>query len=70
MIDCQPAMYQPDEDGKIPVRVAFDCVASVLLNKVFSSASDQVGVLLYGTVSEETKTFPCAAAKLIIPHID
>ncbi|KAL1932484.1 hypothetical protein VTP01DRAFT_8162 [Rhizomucor pusillus] len=53
VIDCQPAMYQPDEDGKIPVRVAFDCVASVLLNKVFSSASDQVGVLLYGTTKKK-----------------
>lgn len=43
-------MHVPDEKGNVPVKVAFDSVASVLTSKIFTSASDYVGVLLYGTV--------------------
>ncbi|CAO3612423.1 unnamed protein product [Cunninghamella blakesleeana] len=42
-----------DNSNNIPVKVAFQSVQSVLLNKVFNSASDLVGVLLYGTISKK-----------------
>ena len=45
-------MQTPQKDGKVPVKVAFDCVKSVMLNKVFSSDVDEVGVILFGTVSK------------------
>ncbi|KAI8384252.1 SPOC like C-terminal domain-containing protein [Radiomyces spectabilis] len=48
-IDCGPTMLVPDASGKIPLRVAFACVQSVLMNKIFSSESDLVGVLLFST---------------------
>ena len=43
-------MHQADATGKIPNKVAFDCATSVYLNKVFSSGSDESGVVLFGTV--------------------
>ncbi|KAG2225369.1 hypothetical protein INT45_005613 [Circinella minor] len=52
LIDCGSDMQIPQKDGKIPVKVAFDCVKSVMLNKVFSSDVDEVGVILFGTASQ------------------
>ncbi|KAI9477090.1 SPOC like C-terminal domain-containing protein [Zychaea mexicana] len=54
LIDCAQDMQTPQENGKVPVKVAFDCVASVMLNKVFSSDKDEVGVILYGTASQNS----------------
>jgi hypothetical protein len=50
VIDASTAMLQPQENGEIPLQSAFKCVQSVLLSKAFSSPSDSVGVLVYGTV--------------------
>ncbi|KAI9252347.1 SPOC like C-terminal domain-containing protein [Phascolomyces articulosus] len=52
LIDCGPSMQTPQENGEIPVKVAFDCVKSVMLNKVFSNDVDEVGVILFGTASQ------------------
>ncbi|KAI8146717.1 SPOC like C-terminal domain-containing protein [Fennellomyces sp. T-0311] len=52
LIDCGQDMYQADENGKIPNKVAFDCATSVYLNKVFSSETDESGIVLFGTASQ------------------
>ncbi|KAF9096528.1 X-ray repair cross-complementing protein 6 [Mortierella sp. AD031] len=49
VIDCSPAMLQPDEEGEIPFNTAIKCAKQVQLNKIISSDSDLVGVVLYGT---------------------
>ncbi|KAF9582574.1 X-ray repair cross-complementing protein 6 [Lunasporangiospora selenospora] len=49
VIDCSPAMLQPTEDGEIPFYMAVKCAMTVQLNKIISSDSDLVGILLYGT---------------------
>ncbi|ORX61941.1 Ku DNA-binding complex, Ku70 subunit [Hesseltinella vesiculosa] len=48
-IDCSSKMLVPDDQGNIPLQIAFQCVQSVLLNKAFNNRSDMIGVLLYGT---------------------
>jgi Ku70/Ku80 N-terminal alpha/beta domain len=50
VIDARPPMLQPQANGEIPLQSALECVKSVLLSKAFSSPSDSVGVLVYGTV--------------------
>ncbi|KAH7049058.1 SPOC like C-terminal domain-containing protein [Linnemannia elongata] len=49
VIDCSPAMLQPDEEGDIPFYTAIKCAKQVQLNKIISSDSDLIGVVLYGT---------------------
>ncbi|KAF9171993.1 X-ray repair cross-complementing protein 6 [Mortierella sp. AD010] len=49
VIDCSPSMLQPSEDGEIPFYTAIKCAMTVQLNKIISSESDLVGVVLYGT---------------------
>ncbi|KAM3587126.1 X-ray repair cross-complementing protein 6 [Umbelopsis sp. WA50703] len=49
VIDASPAMLEPQDNGEMPLQSAFRAVRSVLLSKAFGSASDSVGVLLYGT---------------------
>ncbi|KAG0181421.1 hypothetical protein DFQ28_009785 [Apophysomyces sp. BC1034] len=49
VIDCSSRMQQEDENGKIPVLEAFRGVQSVLMSKIFTSGSDYVGIVLYGT---------------------
>lgn len=46
-------MNKPEPNGSIPIKVAFDCIKSVTLSKIFAATSDRVGVLLYNTVSRE-----------------
>jgi ATP-dependent DNA helicase 2 subunit 1 len=47
-------MLQPDEEGDIPFYTAIKCAKQVQLNKIISSDSDLIGVVLYGTVSYAT----------------
>ncbi|KAK3842166.1 MAG: SPOC like C-terminal domain-containing protein [Linnemannia gamsii] len=49
VIDCSPAMLQPNEDGEIPFYTAVKCAKQVQLNKIISSDSDFIGVVFYGT---------------------
>ncbi|KAF9931124.1 X-ray repair cross-complementing protein 6 [Linnemannia zychae] len=42
-------MLQPDEEGDIPFYTAIKCAKQVQLNKIISSDSDLIGVVLYGT---------------------
>ncbi|KAI1319829.1 X-ray repair cross-complementing protein 6 [Mortierella claussenii] len=50
VIDCSPAMLKPaEEDGEIPFYTAIKCAMTVQLNKIISSESDLVGIVLYGT---------------------
>ncbi|KAG0369940.1 SPOC like C-terminal domain-containing protein [Gamsiella multidivaricata] len=49
VIDCSPAMLKASEDGEIPFYTAIKCAMTVLLNKIISSESDLVGIVLYGT---------------------
>ncbi|KAF9362451.1 X-ray repair cross-complementing protein 6 [Mortierella sp. NVP85] len=49
VIDCSPAMLKPSEDGEIPFYTAMKCAMTVQLNKIISSESDLVGIVLYGT---------------------
>jgi hypothetical protein len=58
VIDASPAMLEPQDNGEIPLQSAFRAVRSVLLSKAFGSASDSVGVLLYGTVSDAIELSP------------
>ncbi|GAB5592308.1 ATP-dependent DNA helicase II subunit 1 [Umbelopsis nana] len=53
VIDASPAMLQPQDEGDIPLQSAFRCVQSVLLSKAFSSPSDSIGVLVYGTRAKQ-----------------
>ncbi|KAF9412012.1 X-ray repair cross-complementing protein 6 [Podila epigama] len=58
VIDCSPAMLKPNEDGDIPFKTAIKCAMTVQLNKIISSESDLVGVVLYGTqVSKNPNNF-------------
>lgn len=50
VIDASPRMLQPQDNGEIPLQSALECVKAVLLSKAFSSPSDSVGVMVYGTV--------------------
>lgn len=43
-------MLQPEEDGEIPFYRAIKCAMTVQMNKIISSESDLVGIMLYGTV--------------------
>ncbi|KAI9305696.1 SPOC like C-terminal domain-containing protein [Cunninghamella echinulata] len=73
VLDCSEKMKSLDDAGNIPVKVAFQCVQSVLLNRIFNSASDLVGVLLYGTMNKKnTSNFDhiYALHDLDIPDID
>lgn len=45
-------MLKPSEDGEIPFYTAMKCAMTVQLNKIISSESDLVGIVLYGTVSD------------------
>ena len=52
LIDCTPSMLSPypGEDGEeTAFQLCMKCCRSVLLNKVFSSDKDLVGVVLFGT---------------------
>ncbi|KAG0296956.1 X-ray repair cross-complementing protein 6 [Dissophora globulifera] len=49
VIDCSPAMLKPSEGGEIPFYTAIKCAMTVQLNKIISSESDLVGIVLYGT---------------------
>ncbi|KAF9431936.1 X-ray repair cross-complementing protein 6 [Entomortierella beljakovae] len=49
VIDCSPPMLEPTEDGDVPFYTAIKCAMTVQLNKIISSDSDLVGVVLYGT---------------------
>ncbi|KAG0267084.1 X-ray repair cross-complementing protein 6 [Mortierella polycephala] len=49
VIDCSPAMLKHSEDGEIPFYTAIKCAMTVHLNKIISSESDLVGIVLYGT---------------------
>ncbi|KAG0005266.1 X-ray repair cross-complementing protein 6 [Modicella reniformis] len=49
VIDCSPAMLKPSEDGETPFYTAIKCAMTVQLNKIISSDSDLVGIVLYGT---------------------
>ncbi|KAF9196946.1 X-ray repair cross-complementing protein 6 [Haplosporangium sp. Z 11] len=42
-------MLKPSEDGEIPFYTAIKCAMAVHLNKIISSESDLVGIVLYGT---------------------
>ncbi|KAK9721005.1 ATP-dependent DNA helicase II subunit 1, variant 2 [Basidiobolus ranarum] len=53
VIDCSPSMLELNENKEIPVHSALKCINSVLLDKIVTSNSDLLGILLYGT--EETK---------------
>ncbi|RUS22756.1 hypothetical protein BC937DRAFT_87171 [Endogone sp. FLAS-F59071] len=56
VIDCSPPMLQPDDEGEIPFESAIKCARSVLMNKIISSESDLVGILLYGTEKKQNST--------------
>ncbi|KAG0045857.1 X-ray repair cross-complementing protein 6 [Gryganskiella cystojenkinii] len=49
VIDCSPAMFKADEDDEVPFYKAIKCAMTVQMNKIISSDSDLVGVMLYGT---------------------
>ncbi|KAG0207556.1 X-ray repair cross-complementing protein 6 [Mortierella sp. GBA30] len=53
VIDCSPSMLQPSEDGEIPFYTAIKCAMTVQLNKIISSESDLVGIVLYGTAKSK-----------------
>ncbi|KAI9282083.1 SPOC like C-terminal domain-containing protein [Umbelopsis sp. AD052] len=53
VIDASPPMLQPQDNGEIPLQSALECVKAVLLSKAFSSPSDSVGVMVYGTRSKQ-----------------
>jgi len=44
-------MLQPDQEGEVPFKTAIKCASAVLLNKIVTSETDLVGIVLYGTVS-------------------
>ncbi|KAF9374594.1 X-ray repair cross-complementing protein 6 [Podila verticillata] len=49
VIDCSPSMLQPDQEGEVPFKTAIKCASAVLLNKIVTSETDLVGIVLYGT---------------------
>ena len=49
MIDSQPSMFEPNAEGQIPFDVAVQCCIRFYKDKVMSSDSDFVGLLLYST---------------------
>ena len=58
LIDCSPPMLSPyqtdpdsmsEEEEDTGLQMCMKCCRSVLLNKVFSSDKDLVGVVLFGT---------------------
>ncbi|KAI7875336.1 Ku DNA-binding complex, Ku70 subunit [Lichtheimia hyalospora FSU 10163] len=49
VIDCGPDMNKPEPNGKVPIKVAFDCVKSVTMSKIFAGTSDRLGVVLFNT---------------------
>ncbi|KAF9967257.1 X-ray repair cross-complementing protein 6 [Mortierella alpina] len=53
VIDCSPSMLKPSEDGEIPFYTAIKCAMTVQLNKIISSESDLVGIVLYGTAKSK-----------------
>ncbi|KAI8354817.1 SPOC like C-terminal domain-containing protein [Mortierella sp. GBAus27b] len=57
VIDCSPAMLKASEDGEIPFYTAIKCAMTVQLNKIISSESDLVGIILYGTKSKNSTNF-------------
>lgn len=51
-IDCGKHMFQPiTEDGETAFQCATKCASSLLQDKIISSDSDLIGVVLFGTVS-------------------
>ncbi|KAG0238181.1 X-ray repair cross-complementing protein 6 [Mortierella sp. GBA43] len=56
VIDCSPAMLKASEDGEIPFYTAIKCAMTVQLNKIISSESDLVGIILYGTEKSKNST--------------
>ncbi|KAG0244418.1 X-ray repair cross-complementing protein 6 [Actinomortierella wolfii] len=53
VIDSSPAMHEVNEDGESPFKMAIKCAKSVQMNKIISSESDLVGIMVYGV--EKTK---------------
>ena len=49
LIDSQPSMFELNEDGVTPFSVAVQCAMQFYKDKVVSSESDYVGLLLYAT---------------------
>lgn len=43
-------MFIKDEKGDIPVKSAFEKIRSSMLSKVLNQPTDQVGIVLFGTV--------------------
>ncbi|KAF8953037.1 X-ray repair cross-complementing protein 6 [Haplosporangium bisporale] len=53
VIDCSPPMLQPDQEGEVPFKTAIKCASAVLLNKIVTSETDLVGIVLYGTAKSK-----------------
>ncbi|KAF9977627.1 X-ray repair cross-complementing protein 6 [Actinomortierella ambigua] len=53
VIDSSPAMHEVNEDGESPFKMAIKCAKSVQMNKIISSESDLIGIMVYGV--EKTK---------------
>lgn len=55
-IDCSKSMFTKNAQGDIPVTVALQSIKNTILSKIDSRPNDQIGVLLYGTVSKRKET--------------
>ncbi|KAJ9460486.1 hypothetical protein DIPPA_25239 [Diplonema papillatum] len=49
MVDCQDSMFIPNKDGDTPFAVAIQCCSRFYKDKILSSDSDFVGLMLYAT---------------------
>lgn len=63
-------MLQTGEDGEIPFYKAIKCAMTVQMNKIISSDSDLVGILLYGTVGFVRATTQYSALLIARMNLD
>eukprot|EP01059_Diplonema_ambulator_P036298 TRINITY_DN9003_c0_g1_i1.p1 TRINITY_DN9003_c0_g1~~TRINITY_DN9003_c0_g1_i1.p1 ORF type:complete len:725 (+),score=279.62 TRINITY_DN9003_c0_g1_i1:46-2175(+) len=49
MIDCQESMFKPNKEGEVPFDMAIQCCIKFYKDKILSSGTDFVGLLLYAT---------------------
>ncbi|KAI8066668.1 SPOC like C-terminal domain-containing protein [Gongronella butleri] len=52
-VDCSPTMLEPNDAGEVPIREAFKCIKTVLLNKAYSNTKELVGVVLFNTAKSQ-----------------
>ena len=49
MVDCQESMFEPNTEGEIPFEISIQSCIKFYKDKILSSATDFVGLQLYGT---------------------